>query len=244
MRLHRNTHQCCKLNPLRTCGQDHHFTVGKVFELALVDECFFIDLEHAKVFYYFDVEKAIEGNGNIENAIIGVDRNKLLRADFGREVALDLSTMEKEFAAFHFPCNQILDSDRWEEGLMAYDQQKFLRYMKFRTEVLNRYREYQIPIIELKKENSKEAVCLVFEKVNTGNVPLSVFELMTATFAVDSFNLRDDWYGSVSKGIPGRKKELNKKPLLQSIEPTDFLQGISLLYTYDRRISYLQKGII
>ena len=33
-----------------------------------------------------------------------------------------------------------------------------------------------------------------FEKVNTGGVTLTVFELMTATFAADgSANLRDDW---------------------------------------------------
>ena len=32
---------------------------------------------------------------------------------------------------------------------------------------------------------SKEAVCLVFEKVNTGGVPLSVFELATATYAAE-----------------------------------------------------------
>lgn len=193
-------------------------------------------------FYYIDIEKALQGNGTLEEAIIGVDGNKVLRRNFGREIILDLSTTEKEFAAFYFPCNQILNSDGWEEGLMAYDQHKFLRYMKFRTEVLSKYRDYQIPIIELKKENSKEAVCLVFEKVNTGGVPLSVFELMTASYAADGFNLRDDWYGAPEKRIVGRKKHLSEKPLLRSLEPTDFLQGIALLYTYDQRTRDLQLG--
>ncbi len=41
-------------------------------------------------------------------------------------------------------------------------------------------------------------MCLVFEKVNTGGVQLSVFELVTATYAADSFNLRRDWYGEGS----------------------------------------------
>jgi hypothetical protein len=31
------------------------------------------------------------------------------------------------------------------------------------------------------------------EKVNQGGVSLTVFELMTATFAADEFLLRDDW---------------------------------------------------
>jgi hypothetical protein len=192
--------------------------------------------------YYFDIEKALAGNGSIEDAIIGVDDSKLLRTNFGRDIVLDLSTPVKEFQAFHFPLSQTLNSDSWEEGLMAYDPGKFARYMTFRSQVLNRFREYDIPIIELYKENSKEAVCLVFEKVNTGGVPLSVFELVTASYAADGFNLRDDWFGSAERNITGRKKTLAAKPLLRELEPTDFLQGISLLYSYDRRTQDLQAG--
>ncbi len=39
----------------------------------------------------------------------------------------------------------------------------------------------------------------VFVKVNTGRVPLSVFELITATWAAEGFNLRDDWFGRLGK---------------------------------------------
>ena len=42
--------------------------------------------------------------------------------------------------------------------------------------MLAAFRNYQIPVIQLQRETSKEAVCWVFEKVNTGGVPLSVFE--------------------------------------------------------------------
>ena len=39
---------------------------------------------------------------------------------------LDLSSSQKEFERFCFPCNQILNSDKWEEGLFnAVDQDKF-----------------------------------------------------------------------------------------------------------------------
>jgi hypothetical protein len=193
-------------------------------------------------FYYIDIEKALQGNGGIEEAFISLDRNRQLKKNFGREVTLDLSTSEKEFDAFFFPCNQILNSDQWEEGLMAYDQNRFARYMKFRSEVLNRFRNYDIPIIELLKENSKEAVCLIFEKVNTGGVSLSVFELVTASYAAEGFNLRDDWYGSRERNIKSRKHRMTSKPLLSGIEPSDFLQGISLLYTYERRQQDVQAG--
>lgn len=194
-------------------------------------------------FYYMDIEKALAGNSNLEDSIVPVDASKMLRANFGRDVVLDLSALEKEFQAFHFPCNQILNSDQWEEGLMAFDDTKFKRYMEFRKRVLNAFREYQVPVIELKKETSKEAVCLVFEKVNTGGVPLSVFELVTATYAADGFNLRDDWYGNVRSQKPGRHKKFAAKPLLHDLEPTDFLQGLSLLHTYEQRLADLAAGL-
>ncbi len=144
-------------------------------------------------FYYFDIEKALQGSANISDALIAVDGTRIQRTNFGRDVVLDLSTPKKEFEKFFFPCSQILNSDQWEEGLMAFDATRFQRYMAFRQQILSKYREYLIPIIELTKDNGKEAVCLVFEKVNTGGVPLSVFELVTATYAADGFNLRDDW---------------------------------------------------
>ncbi|RJQ55022.1 MAG: DUF262 domain-containing protein [Nitrospiraceae bacterium] len=186
-------------------------------------------------FYYIDIEKALTGNSGVDDAIVAVDEKKTLRKNFGRDIVLDLSTPEKEFASFYFPCNQILNSDKWEEGLMAYDTAKFARYMEFRKFILNAFREYQVPLIELKKETSKEAVCLVFEKVNTGGVPLSVFELATATYAADGFNLRDDWYGNTLTSVDGRHKTFVSKPLLRDIEPTEFLQGLSLLHTFERR---------
>ncbi len=64
-----------------------------------------------------------------------------------------------------------------EEALQEYAPHPFGTYMRFRREVINSFRNYQIPIIELKKETSKEAVCIVFEKVNTGGVPVICFRI-------------------------------------------------------------------
>jgi hypothetical protein len=193
-------------------------------------------------YYYFDIEEALQGNGSIEDAIVGVDASRTIRSDFGRKIDLDLGTQAREFESFYFPCSQILNSDHWEEGLLAADAARFPRYMEFRKLVLSRFREYEVPLIELKKENSKEAVCLVFEKVNTGGVPLSVFELVTASYSADGYNLRDDWYGSVERKVPSRAKELAARPLLVGIEATDFLQGIALLHTYRLRKLDLAAG--
>lgn len=134
-----------------------------------------------KLHYYFDIERALQGPETLADAIVAVDEQRTLRSDFGRKVDLDLGTREKEIAAFHFPCSQILDSSKWEYALVQADRDKFIRFMQFREKVLDAFRRYMLPVISLKKETSKEAVCLVFEKVNTGGVPLSVFELITAT---------------------------------------------------------------
>jgi hypothetical protein len=193
-----------------------------------------------KRYYYFDIELALSGAASLEDAVIAVGEDRILRKNFGRDVSLDLSTPELEYEQFYFPCNQILNSDAWEEGLNAAFPARFSQYMRFRKEVLSAFRSYLVPVIELKKTTSKEAVCLVFEKVNTGGVPLSVFELVTATYAADNFNLRTDWFGQGHH--KGRQAALATRPLLKDTAATDFLQGISLLHTYTRQQDDLKSG--
>jgi hypothetical protein len=193
-----------------------------------------------KLHYYFDIEKALQGPEALEDAIVAVDEQRTQRKNFGRDVKLDLSTREKEIDAFHFPCSQIPNSDDWEQVLSEHAPEKLARFMKFRRQVVEPFRNYALPVISLKKETSKEAVCVVFEKVNTGGVPLSVFELITATWAADGFNLRDDWFGG--KGKSGRHARLSKKALLRDLQPTDFLQGVSLLHSFDKRTQDLAAG--
>ena len=127
-------------------------------------------------YYYIDINRALKNDG-LEDAFIAIEPDRKIKENFGRDVRLDLSTPEKECKEFFFPCNQILNSDAWEESLQEHTPEKFSDYMRFRKKVLNAFRTYQLPVIALGKTTSKEAVCLVFEKVNTGGVPLSVFEL-------------------------------------------------------------------
>jgi len=185
-------------------------------------------------YYYIDIEMAVNSD-QIEEAFFAVNADRQVRTNFARDVALDLSTAQLECEQMRFPCNQILNSDRWEESLQEFAPEKFSLYMKFRKQVLNAFRTYMMPVIALGKATSKEAVCLVFEKVNTGGVPLSVFELVTASFAADNFNLRDDWYGSKERKVIGRHPRLKDEKILASTQPTDFLQALSLLHTYERR---------
>lgn len=66
-------------------------------------------------------------------------------------------------------------------------------YQQIDTNIIQPILNYRIPIIKVLKEAPKEAVCQVFENVNQGGVPLTVFELLTATFAADNFDLKEHW---------------------------------------------------
>jgi hypothetical protein len=114
--------------------------------------------------------------------------------------------------------------------------------------VLENFKYYRVPVIALDRSTSKEAVCVVFEKVNTGGKPLDAFELVTAMYAASGHELRKDWYGD--DGTKGRHRRLAEalRPagaetgILAGVANTDFLQAISLFSTRDRRRSAEAAG--
>ncbi|HYG10433.1 MAG TPA: DUF262 domain-containing protein [Pyrinomonadaceae bacterium] len=193
-------------------------------------------------YYYFHIPTALEGPERLEDALIAVEPDRKLKTNFGRDVTLDLSMPELEYTNFYFPCSQILNWADWLQGLNKHNPAKLSEFLAFQSKVLNVFNNYQLPIIKLTKETSKEAVCLVFEKVNTGGVPLSVSELMTASYAADGYNLRDDWFGSNLRKVESRQKRLAKEPVLQGVETTDFLQAITMLHTLERRQADIAAG--
>ena len=193
--------------------------------------------------YYFDMQQAVDRPYALDEAVVAVDENRQLRSNFGRDVILDLSTTELECEQLHFPCDQIMSSDKWEGVLSKVNPDQFIKlYMPFRDHVIQPFREYQLPVILLKKETTKEAVCLVFEKVNTGGVQLSVFELITASYAADGYNLRDDWYGSKVRKVESRRERLENEPLLAGTEAPEFLQAVTLLHTHERKKTDIEAG--
>lgn len=200
--------------------------------------------KHKKIerYYYFDIRRAVESPHALDEAVIAVDENRQIRSNFGRDVLLDLSSRELECQQLFFPCNQVMGSDDWEATLHQVEPEHFSTYMNFRSQILAPFRSYQLPVILLKKETSKEAVCLVFEKVNTGGVQLSVFELITASYAAEGYNLRDDWFGSRARKVESRKARIEQDDLLKGTEATEFLQAITLLHTYEQRQADLVAG--
>lgn len=189
--------------------------------------------------YYIDIAKAVDPTVDREESILRLPGDRIERTDFGRQVKADYSTTERECAAGVFPLAKAYDQGSIFAWHNQYTQggnasQRVALWVDFYNKVLNNVISYTVPVIVLKKSTPKEAVCTVFEKVNTGGIALNVFELMTATFASDGFRLNDDW--------KARRTQLIKHRVLRSVESTDFLQSISLLATMTKRVNHLKNG--
>ncbi|MCM1223242.1 MAG: DUF262 domain-containing protein [Lachnospiraceae bacterium] len=183
--------------------------------------------------YYIDIRKALDQTEDRLQAIISINEKKQLTEEIGRKVTLDLSTREQEFKELMYPLNIALDlsaSSDWMLELNDYyagDASIRALFKEFSQQVLRNIQSYKIPIINVTKDTSKEAVCQIFENVNTGGVKLTVFELVTATFAADEFNLRDDW-----SDIQTIFKSTKQADILRVVENTNFLTAMALLISY------------
>lgn len=191
-----------------------------------------------KRFYYLDINKCLDLDADRLDAIISVSDKKQRTTDIGRTVTLDLSTREKEFENLMFPLNITFstpDVMNWMIQLHTYYNNKpeiIALFQDFYTKVLMAVQAYTMPVIQLDKETPKEAVCQIFENVNTGGVPLTVFELVTATFAADGHELRKDW-----EEIKSTFSHKVNGELLKEITGANFLAAMTLLVSYYKRVA-------
>lgn len=209
-------------------------------------------------FYYLDVAKCLDDDVDDKlDSIISIPEDKMLKSDFGRVIEFDISTPEKEYEHLAFPLNLLFDNAGWAAWTRAcieyHDNAPEIvsLIMKFQTDVLVSIQNYRVPVITLDKETPKEAVCQVFENVNTGGVSLTVFELVTASFAADDFDLRGDWEGDDKKQLIGRQERMRTaSSILNSVTATDFLTALTLLSRYyewlddGRAVSCKKKDVL
>jgi hypothetical protein len=186
--------------------------------------------------YYLQLETALLGDDRIDEAVISVPDDGVIRSNFGRDIDLDLSDEVKERTEGYFPLRLLYHPFEAVTWLTKLPDSTLMA--RFTAEVLGPAGTYAIPAIELDNATSKSAVATVFEKVNTGGLPLNVFELLTATFAGDKayydahgtdFRLNDDWQETVSK--------FSAYLALGAVENTDFLQAVTLLATRKRNLA-------
>lgn len=193
-----------------------------------------------KRYYYLDIEKSLNSTTDRVDAVLSIPEDKIIRTNFGRDIELDVSTREKEFANKMFPLNIVYDLMEFMDWLNGY--QKYHNYdavisqqfSEFNKDILNPIQSYKVPVITLGKNTTKDAVCQVFENVNTGGVSLTVFELVTATFAADNFELRKDWEDRMKKMIDASALSYanHDQALLKVVSSSDFLTAITLLDRY------------
>lgn len=183
--------------------------------------------------YFLDMAKCLDPAEDREDAVISMPDSLRITSDFGRKVELDLSTPALQYQQQMFPISLIFDTPNFMQWKMGYashysnDSDAMMFLMRFEQEIWLRFQQFKVPAIELSQDTPREAVCQVFEKVNTGGVTLTVFELMTATFAANEFNLREDWDAR-------RDRMTRNHKILRALDGTAFLTSVTLLASFTR----------
>jgi hypothetical protein len=159
--------------------------------------------------YYIDIAKALDPDADREEAIVSIPEDRIVRQDFGRIIKTDLSTVENECRAEMFPLSIIFNDLARVKWMTAYLNlepariaERLERWTAFQTDVLNKFAEYDVPIIRLGKDTPKEAVCFVFEKVNTGGVALDVVRAADGDLRVGWISAEGRLDGSSSSAQP------------------------------------------
>jgi hypothetical protein len=188
--------------------------------------------------YYLDIERSLDPATDGEDAIVWVPENRK-RPETSDRGPVDVSTLEAECTAGLFPLRLVFQDElrgAWHRAYVQTDNSRWGLWTKFQASSLWNIQSYKVPVIRLTQDTPKEAVCTVFEQVNTKGVQLTVFELLTATYAADpdyfhahrtDFHLPEDWQRI--------KAELSSHAMFADLQDTDFLQAVCLVSTYHQR---------
>ncbi|WP_353082784.1 GmrSD restriction endonuclease domain-containing protein, partial [Tessaracoccus lapidicaptus] len=181
--------------------------------------------------YLVNMQTALSDQSRVDEAVISIPADGIVRSNFGRDIELDLSTRARQHEERFFPLH-LLYGDYMSWILELNDRDLGLA---FHEQFIKPAATYDIPAIVLDESTDKAAVATVFEKVNIGGLPLNVFELLTAVFAGDAayyastgndFRLNDDWRETQQLWAP--------HPVLSVVENTDFLQAVAMLTSLKR----------
>ena len=184
--------------------------------------------------YLVHMTTALSDPHRIDEAVVSIPGDGVVRTNFGREVELDLRTQDDQRSQGYFPLHLLYgDYMSWILELENRELGK-----QFHERFIKPAATYDIPAIVLDEDTDKAAVATVFEKVNIGGLPLNVFELLTAVFAGDAdhfartgedFRLNDDWRDT--------QAVWSAHSVLGAVESTDFLQALTMLVTRERNLA-------
>ncbi|HJC59999.1 MAG TPA: DUF262 domain-containing protein [Candidatus Dietzia intestinigallinarum] len=181
--------------------------------------------------FFIDMSLVGDPDDIPDDAVFYTPHDGIIRTNFNRDIVKDLSTPDKQTEHGAFPVNYLLNDDgaNW---LFDYPDRAVSK--EFLSRIATPAKAYKIPAISLDENTTKGAVTTVFEKVNTGGMPLDVFELLTATYAGDKayqeqtgtdFKLRGDW--ELTQAV------IDAHPVLKGLDKAKFLQAVTLLATHE-----------
>lgn len=146
--------------------------------------------------FFFDLQNLIETQ-DIESSIFYDRKDRAERRygtirDQAQKRVLPLSTLfgGEGFHAWLDEIEDFLNQENQPDKL-SNDEKKAIRfaYENYVSPVVN----YEFPVVTLTGNVSLEAVCTIFETLNNTGVRLSVFDLLSARYFAEGYNLRDLW---------------------------------------------------
>lgn len=251
-----NPNICFKYRPFEGVGQlnampdylvlDGQQRLTSIYRSVFSDEPVITKTEKGqelKRFYYLSMKGCLDPSEDRFESVVGVPEDRIIRTEFNRKILLDLSSIDKEYDQQMFPVNIVFNQTKLIQWLLGYmskyngDAQAQDLFNRFNLEVIQTIQQYKLPVITLDKSTPREAVCKVFENVNTGGVALTVFELVTATFATyqdpvthEGFDLRKDW-DRCKRRIRAIGQTLSTD-VFDGIDETAFLTAVTLYTSY------------
>lgn len=197
--------------------------------------------------YFLDMQASLAAGGDMIDAIIWTGEDRKRYNPRSKELEVDASTPEAQYEAHLFPLDKTFDNKDWFYGYLDYwkaqGEDHYSLQRDFDKKILSVIERYEMPIIQLLRQNTREAICLIFEKINVGGKKLDAFELVTAIFAgegKDGFDLREDWQkrrNAILSIAPGQERDV-----LRKVDPVNFLQVSTFLRTRKRRAEAAALG--
>jgi len=186
--------------------------------LTSLYQAFYGSGEHSYYLHLADLEKEKE----LEDCAF------YKKADEGRK---EYGTIEQQAQALVFPMARVFGGaggfSGWQNQVLRIrggDATTILdlqeRLTKLHEKWIKPIEEYDFPVVTLSEETEGQAVCMIFETLNRTGIKLSVFDLLTARFWPEDFDLRQKW-----------KEAQIEFPILEEyeIDPYYTLQVIGLL---------------
>jgi len=182
--------------------------------------CYCVFFNRGRNSYYLDLNKLFEAYTNkcevdFEEIIINKPNKKWPDEDLTNN-RLPLYFL-KDKITFREKIKSYKDSFRSDAS-----KEEYLNFLELGLETyLDTLFEYEFPLIILPKELEIDAVCKVFQTINTTGLMLSAFDICVAMFTPQGINLRDK--------IKNARKESEKVKIALDKDETAILQTIALL---------------